>query len=263
MNSPRKTKQVLIFSLAYFPKYVSGAEVAIKEVTNRIDPEAIAFSMITLRYPGTPARERVGNIEVHRVGFGGVYFSKILFLPLAALKARALYRGGEVDALWSVMTYMLFPVVLAKLIGVRAPHMITLQDGDPYEKVFERWFIVPFLHHCLTGAFVMPHGYRRSQSYLAEWPRRDAGTEARLRLYPMVPILTDLNNEYSEAVASPGYASRNREARGRYLSYQYRALRTSKSFRCGDSGASSFAGAHQVADCRQWYARRNVAKAYA
>lgn len=190
MNSSIQPKHILIFSLAYVPHNVSGAEIAIKEVTDRIDPSTIAFSMVTLRYPGSLARERVGNIEVYRVGFGGVYLSKILFVPLAAWKARSLYRAGSVDALWSVMTYMLFPVVLAQLIGVHAPYIVTLQDGDPYEKVFMRWRIVPFVP-LLDWGFRHAARVHTISAYLATWPRK-RGYRGEVEVIPNGADSTDV-----------------------------------------------------------------------
>ncbi len=166
------TRKVLIFSLAYYPSHVSGAEAAIKEITERIQPADIEFHLITLLFdPHAPRQERMGNVRVHRVGVGGTRLSKIFFIPLAALEARRLHAIHHFDALWAMMTYMLFPVVLAKLIGVRTPHILTLQDGDPYEKVFERWFIKP-----LTP--VLDWGFRHAtviqviSAYLASWPKR-------------------------------------------------------------------------------------------
>jgi glycosyltransferase involved in cell wall biosynthesis len=164
--------RILIFSLAYYPNFVSGAEVAIKEITDRIERTDIEFHLITLLFDKDALRrEQIDNVTVHRVGFGGVYLSKILFVPLAALKAKALDRKLHFDALWSMMTYMLFPIVLSRMIGVRAPHILTLQDGDPYEKVFERWFIRPFVP-------LLDYGFRTAEivqaisRYLAAWPAR-------------------------------------------------------------------------------------------
>lgn len=165
-------KRILIFSLAYYPSHVSGAEVAIKEITDRISPEAIEFVMITHRFLRTaPRRERIGAVEVHRVGFGPTYISKMFFVPLAAFKAVTLNRAKRFDASWVMMTYMLFPLVLAKLCGLRGPYILTLQDGDPYEKVFGRWFILPF-------ASILNWGFRNAtkvqavSTYLATWPAR-------------------------------------------------------------------------------------------
>ena len=75
-------KRVLIFSLAYYPSFVSGAEAAIKEITDRISPGDIEFHLITLLFEkNAPKKELIGNTHVHRVGFGGAYLSKILFIP--------------------------------------------------------------------------------------------------------------------------------------------------------------------------------------
>ncbi len=163
-------KRVLVFSLAYYPSFVSGAEAAIKEITDRIDPSDIEFHMVTLLFDrAAPRMERIGNVHLHRIGFGGGYFSKMLYVPMAALTACSLNRKLNFGALWSMMTYMLFPVVLAKAFGVRAPHILTLQDGDPYEKVFKRWFIRPF-------APLLNRGFRTAavvqviSTYLGTWP---------------------------------------------------------------------------------------------
>lgn len=165
-------RRVLIFSLAYYPSFVSGAEAAIKEITDRIDPSEFEFHLITLLFePSAPRIERIGNVIVHRVGFGGAYLSKILFIPLAAWTARVLDRTLRFDLVWSMMTYMLFPAVLARVLGVRAPRVLTLQDGDPYEKVFMRPFILP-----LTP--ILDYGFRTTRliqvisHYLATWPPR-------------------------------------------------------------------------------------------
>lgn len=165
-------KKILIFSLAYYPSFVSGAEAAIKEVTDRIDANDTEFHLITLLFDTkAPKVEKLGHVTVHRVGFGGNYLSKILFVPLAALTARALHKTYHFDALWSVMTYMLFPVVLSRFLGVSAPHVLTLQDGDPYERVFERWFMRP-----LTP--LLDDGFRNAaiihviSSFLGTWPRK-------------------------------------------------------------------------------------------
>lgn len=165
-------KRILIFSLAYYPSHISGAEIAIKEITDRISYQDIEFSMVTHRFASAaPKVERIGNVEVHRVGFGPAYLSKILFVPLAALKAVELNRKKKFDALWAMMTYMLLPLVLAKVLGVRGPYALTLQDGDPYEKVFERWFIKPAVP-LLNWGFRNATRVSAISNYLATWPKR-------------------------------------------------------------------------------------------
>ncbi|MEK7581921.1 MAG: glycosyltransferase family 4 protein [Patescibacteria group bacterium] len=165
-------KKVLIFSLAYYPNFVSGAEAAIKEITDRIDQKDIEFYMVTLLFDKAQKKEELmGNVHVHRVGFGGAYISKILFIPLAALKARVLDKKYKFNAIWAMMTYMLLPTVISRLFGIRAPHILTLQDGDPYEKVFNRWFILPIVP-------VLDYGFRTASMvqaisvFLAKWPQK-------------------------------------------------------------------------------------------
>lgn len=165
-------KRILIFSLAYYPSHVSGAEAAIKEITDRIRPDDVSFELITLLFAtSAPRTERIGNVLVHRVGWGGAFVSKVLFIPLAALTARRLHKTQKFDALWAMMTYMLFPTVLAKWIGVRVPHILTLQDGDPYEKVFNRAFIRP-LGGILTHGFKTAARIQVISRHLGEWPKR-------------------------------------------------------------------------------------------
>jgi glycosyltransferase involved in cell wall biosynthesis len=66
------------------------------------------------------------------------------------------------------MTYMLLPVAGARARRVRLPYILTLQDGDPYEKVFHRLRILPFLP-------IIDWGFRHAtviqaiSRYLAEW----------------------------------------------------------------------------------------------
>jgi hypothetical protein len=62
-------KKVLIFSLAYYPRHVGGAEVAIKEITDRL-PD-IEFHMVCLGFDSSlPRVETIGNVVVHRIGWG-------------------------------------------------------------------------------------------------------------------------------------------------------------------------------------------------
>ena len=174
-------KRILIFSLAYFPSYVSGAESAVREITDRIDPEDIEFELVTLWFDKTqPKEEKIGNVLVHRVGVSSAYLSKILFVPLAALTVRRLHKENPYTGLWALMTYMLFPLALTRLMGVKVPYVVTLQDGDPYEKVFERWYIKPF-------APLLDYGFKHAtvvqaiSKYLAEWPKK-RGSDAPVEM---------------------------------------------------------------------------------
>ena len=163
-------KRILIFSLAYYPKYVGGAEVAIKEITDRIAD--IEFHLVTLRFDSSEKREeKIGTVFVYRVGVGSAYLSKILFIPLAALKGLSLHRKHCFDAAWAMMSYMLLPVVLMRMAGVRIPYALTLQEGDTYEQMFGRWYVRPLLP-LLRRGFRNANIVQTISTFLARWPVR-------------------------------------------------------------------------------------------
>jgi len=176
-------KRILIFSLAYYP-HVGGAEVALKEITDRISD--IEFHMITLNFGGEKKEEKIRNIFVHRVGppagGGASYFQKILFVPRAAAAAARLHHIYRFDALWAMMSYMLFPIVLMRWRGVRVPYLLTLQEGDPFSRTFNRWFILPF-RPLLRAGFKNASAVQAISSYLAQWARR-VGYRDEARIIP-------------------------------------------------------------------------------
>lgn len=161
-------KRILIFSLAYYPQ-VGGAEVALKELTDRLGD--FEFDMLTLRFGQEPREEQVGRVRVYRVGNGVSYLQKMLFAPRAALFAARLHRQNPYDAWWAMMSYMLFPIVLLRFAGIRTPYLLTLQEGDPWEHMFRRWFILPF-------RWMLSYGFRHAaavqviSTYLAKWATR-------------------------------------------------------------------------------------------
>ena len=161
-------KKILVFSLAYYP-YASGAEEAIKEIANRISD--IEFHILTLRFDvASAAEEKIGNVFIYRIG-NASYVQKIFFPFIAALTARSLHTKHQFNAIWAMMTYMLLPTMLTKWLGVRVPHLLTLQDGDPYEKVFGRLRIVPFLP-IIDAGFRSARIIQAISTYLAGWPKK-------------------------------------------------------------------------------------------
>lgn len=173
-------KKILIFSLAYDP-FIGGAEVAIKEITDRIPKEEIEFHMVTARFSRKlPKVEQIGNVLVYRVGMGfenvsakhtygpAFYLLKVLYVPLAALKALSLNREHHYAGFWAMMAYMLFPVALLRLFGVKTPYGLTLQEGDPFERVFGRARIL-FFKPLLYSGFRHARALQTISTYLAEW----------------------------------------------------------------------------------------------
>ncbi|MEK7194211.1 MAG: glycosyltransferase family 4 protein [Patescibacteria group bacterium] len=162
-------KRILVLSLAYYP-LVGGAEIAIKEITDRI--RDIDFDMITMRFDKSHLKfEAIDNVHVHRIGWGGNYINKILFVPLAALKAWRLNRKNHYRKFWAMMTYMLFPISIMRLFGNTTPYALTLQDGDPFEHVFRRSHIrvfAPLLRKGIREAEVV----QTISNFLADWAKK-------------------------------------------------------------------------------------------
>ena len=159
-------KKILIFSLAYYPR-VGGAEVAIKEITDRVSD--IEFHMLTQRFsPQDAKEERIGNVLVHRVGSGDSYLAKTAYLFVAARAARALNRREHFDAAWVMMSYMLVPLTLAHL-GI--PYALTLQEGDTYGHMFGRLRVLPLLP-LISRGFKRASVVQAISTYLGQWARR-------------------------------------------------------------------------------------------
>ncbi|MFZ2500787.1 MAG: glycosyltransferase family 4 protein [Minisyncoccia bacterium] len=176
-------KRILIFSLAYYPRFVSGAEVAIKEITDRISPEEIEFHLITLRFDAAlPREERIGNVIVHRIGFSkkDLSFGDLRRFPLKLLKpwyqlfavwhAIRLHREYHFDGTWAMMAHSAgVPAVLFKMCYPRVPYLLTLQEGDPPEYIERRLRPVWFL---FKRAFTEADVLQTISTFLLDWGRK-------------------------------------------------------------------------------------------
>ncbi len=133
-------KRILIFSTAYYP-HVGGAEVSIKEITDRI--QDFEFDLITAKLsPDLLARERVGNVNVLRIGVGIPIFDK-LFLPFRGFFAvRKLQRQYNYHAFYCVMaTFASGAAYLFNMFSRnKVPIILNLQEGDSEEHFEKRWF---------------------------------------------------------------------------------------------------------------------------
>lgn len=142
-------KRVLIFSLNYYPRFIGGAEIAIKEITDRISPDEIEFHMLTLRFDSAlPKVEKVGNVLVHRIGFVRkdpsiadlkrfpLHLNKYYFQLLAARAAAKLHRKYQYDGIWAMMAHSTgIPAGMFKKRHPEAKYLLTLQEGDPPEQI--------------------------------------------------------------------------------------------------------------------------------
>lgn len=147
-ENKNKKRRVLIFSLAYFPKFVGGAEVAIKEIADRLP--SYEFDMVTLRFDGDlPREEKIGNVNVYRVGYGGrdvtpqnipvvVRIMKIIAPIIFYIKAKRLHAHEQrnYEMVWAMMANQAgIAASIFKKKNPDVPFLLTLQEGDSVEDI--------------------------------------------------------------------------------------------------------------------------------
>ncbi|TSC73643.1 MAG: hypothetical protein G01um101448_662 [Parcubacteria group bacterium Gr01-1014_48] len=136
----------------YYP-LVGGAEIAVKEITDHISKDEIAFDMVTLRYDRSlPKVEQIGNVTVYRVGFSKkgptpedlisfpLYLIKVFYPWLAFVKALMLSIRYRYNASWAIMSYAGFPSLFLRIVR-RVPFILTLQEGDSLSHITGRFRI--------------------------------------------------------------------------------------------------------------------------
>ncbi len=176
-------KRVLIFSLAYYPEFVGGAEVAIKEITDRISPEEIEFHMVTLRFDSKlPKMEKIENVVVHRIGFSKasptigdlqkfpLFLNKYWYQFAAARAVSRLHRRYHFDGIWAMMAHSCgIPAGIFKTLHPEVKYLLTLQEGDPPEYI-ER--LMRPLWPLFSRAFTTADAVTVISNFLGDWARR-------------------------------------------------------------------------------------------
>lgn len=175
-------KKVLIFSLQYYP-FVGGAEVAIKEITDRISPEQYEFHMLTSRFDSSlPKIEKVGNITVYRIGLSTkspgisdlkklpLHLNKFLFQILAVPHALSLHSKLKFNATWGMMAHATaIPAGLFKSLKPLVPYVLTLQEGDPTEYIEK---MMKPVWPLFRQGFVRADALQPISTFLLNWGKR-------------------------------------------------------------------------------------------
>lgn len=187
-------KKILILSLGYYPNLIGGAEVAVKEITDRIDPNEISFDLICLRFDkNLPHTEKIGNVMVHRIGLTAnkptvvdikkmpLHLNKPLFQFLAALKAHQLHKKNHYDGIWAMMAHSCgVPAAIFKIFHPDVPYLLTLQEGDPPEYIQKK--MLP-LYPLFVRAFTTADFMQTISTFLAGWAR-SMGYKGPLEVVP-------------------------------------------------------------------------------
>ena len=176
-------KKVVIFSVTYYPRLVGGDVVAVKEITDRLNPAEYEFHLITLRFDkNLPKEEKIGNVFVYRLGFVGemketadslrfpLHYNKYLYTFTGALKAIQLCKKHDFSLIWGITAnYAGFAALFFKLLRPKIAFLLTLQEGDPFSHYKKRVSILYPLHKMI---FKKAHKIQVISNYLAEWAKK-------------------------------------------------------------------------------------------
>jgi len=175
-------KRILIFALAYHP-FIGGAEIAIKEITDRLDPEEYRFDMITLRFDSNlPSIEKIGNITVHRIGFSAAgakvsdrampwqcKLAKILFPVTSFLKASSLERKNNYDLIWAMMANQAgFGALFFNIAHPQVPYFLELQDGRAFADMTTRQPVLKLVWSLYQKIYLRATGIKTISNYIAK-----------------------------------------------------------------------------------------------
>jgi len=137
-------KRILILSTAYYP-FVGGAEVAIKEITDRLG-SSFEFDLITAKLRNDlPKFEKIGNVNVYRIGTGNQTLDKLLLPFRGFLLAKRLHRRREYFCMWGMMATFasgagyIFNIYRFLTFRKKVPIVLTLQEGDSEGHLKFRW----------------------------------------------------------------------------------------------------------------------------
>lgn len=187
-------KKILIFSLSYYPEHIGGAEVAIKQITDRLHPQNIEFYMVTLRHNSNlPKVEKINNVTIHRIGLTKknpspqdlkklpLYANKLLYQFLAPYKAHFLNKKYSFDAVWVMMAHACGPAgAIFNLFHPNIPIILTLQEGDPPKYIEKKlkplWLL--FTRIFKKATIIQP-----ISSFLAAWAKK-INPKANIKIIP-------------------------------------------------------------------------------
>lgn len=183
--------RILIISLAY-PPFIGGAELAVKEITDRINSSS--FNMITANLSGKePEVEQIGNIKIHRVGKNK--FAKYTFPFTAFKKAKEMHQKSKYDIVWAIMANQAGLATLRfKKEFPQVKYLLTLQEGDSLLRIWSRtWFMRSLYKKIyLKADLIQP-----ISNFLASRAKK-YGYKGRMEIVPNGVDLTNFSKQYDK-----------------------------------------------------------------
>lgn len=195
MNNGSQKPKILIFSLAYAP-FIGGAEIAVQEITKRLGPPTggFEFDLICARMDKKLAKkEKIGNVNVYRMGFGFKNFDKYIFTFFGFFKAWVLYRKNHYQIIWPIMAAYSSFAVLFKIL-TKAKVVLTLQEGDPLEYItgLKRFKIFRPIYKLLY--FRKVDKVQAISNFLANWAKDLGVKEEKIAVVPNGIDLSGIRN---------------------------------------------------------------------
>lgn len=198
-------KKILIFSIAYIP-FVGGAELAVKEITDRISD--IQFDLITPRFDSNlPKFEKIGNVNVYRIGFSKkspttkdlqgfpLKITKYLFPIAAFLKAIKLSKKNHYNVVWAMMAaYAGGAALFFKFFHPKISYLLTLQEGDPIYYIKKK---VRYIYPVFKKIFTRANFVQAISKYLADFAR-ETGFKKELEVVPNGVDIEKFSRNYSK-----------------------------------------------------------------
>jgi glycosyltransferase involved in cell wall biosynthesis len=202
-------KRILIFSFVYYPRFIGGAEIAIKEITDRLEPSDFEFDLIALRLDKKlPKKEKIGNVTVYRIGWAGsqtigadslpfvMHLNKFAYPFLAALKASHFHRRNPYNGIWAMMAnYSGFGALFFKMFHMHVPFILTLQEGDPIDYIKSK---VKFVYGLFGKIFTEANVIQTISNYLADFAR-DMNAKAPIEVIPNGVDIAHFSQAFAEA----------------------------------------------------------------
>ncbi len=164
--------------------------MAVKEITDRLGDD-FSFDLICARIKkDLPKREKIGRINVHRLGWG-CFFDKYYLALGGHCFASRLHKKNNYNAIWAIMaSFGGFAAMFFKKKHPAMPFLLTLQEGDPLDYIkkqvgiFGSWF---------KQIFTRADYIQAISNFLADWAK-NMGAKCPIEVVPNGVDLGKFNN---------------------------------------------------------------------
>lgn len=161
--------------------------MAVKEITDRLN--GYEFDLITARQDRKfPRQEKIGRVNVYRLGVGWPKFDKFYLALFGHLKGLVLHRQKEYSRVWAIMASFGGFAALSFKLKTNLPYLLTMQEGDPLEEIKAK---VRAVKSRFKKIFSQADGLQAISQYLFNWGK-EMGFTGRVK--EVVPNGVDVAN---------------------------------------------------------------------